>query len=89
MLIVILVYLLVNACGNKNFEIKNIIKTIPANKLPNFIFIVPYHTKKTLQSATIKTEYHQNIRNEVAVRDAFKSMYIAEFGNHVEFVNDC
>ena len=88
-LIVILVYLLVNAPRNQNFEIKNIIKTIRANKILNFIFIVPHHTKQTLQSAALKIEYHQNIRNKVVVRDAFNSTYIAEFGNHVEFVNDC
>ena len=65
------------------------IKTRQANKILNFIFKVPYRAKQTLHSAALKIEFHQNIQNEVVVRDAFNSTYIAEFGNHVEFVNDC
>ena len=57
MLIVILVYLIFIALRNKNFEIKNIIKTITANKiLKSYFHSFLSYKKKTLQSAAIKIE---------------------------------
>ena len=33
--------------------------------------------------------FHRKIRNEVVEGNVFKSVYIANFGNHAEFVIDC